>query len=334
MIECRLCHKFYKSVTHAHLRSKHSITIDEYLVMFPDSILSSMWGKSYEEIHGKEKAKQLRDIHSKSHIGKNTGYRVPRETRICANLECNNVFEVIITSKRRYCSAGCFKKGRTYKEIYGDRADEVAIKISKALEGHKILEETKKKISKTLEGHEVTEDAKKKMGVASKGRSSPSRNKTYKEFYGDRAESERKKRSVAQLLTYEKGRIPGMLDKQHTEKAKQKLREFFGGDRYIGEANPNWHDGISKLPYPFDFNEELKESIRERDSHTCQVCKLRQEQLDRKLSVHHIDYNKDNCDSDNLISLCRSCHAITNGDRVYWTKIFQERMKLRFCMVD
>jgi len=34
--------------------------------------------------------------------------------------------------------------------------------------------------------------------------------------------------------------------------------------------------------------------------------------------VHHIDYNKKNCNLDNLITLCINCHAKTNYNREYW----------------
>jgi len=85
-----------------------------------------------------------------------------------------------------------------------------------------------------------------------------------------------------------------------------------------GENHWNWQGDDYNRYYPLEFNEELKEQIRDRDDHTCQVCKLREEQLDRALDVHHIDYDKNNCEEENLISLCRSCHMTTNHNREYW----------------
>ena len=38
----------------------------------------------------------------------------------------------------------------------------------------------------------------------------------------------------------------------------------------------------------------------------------------KKLSIHHIDYNKENNEITNLTSLCNSCHSKTNHDRDYW----------------
>lgn len=84
-----------------------------------------------------------------------------------------------------------------------------------------------------------------------------------------------------------------------------------------GERNPNWQGGIARLPYPFDWTETLKRSIRQRDNYTCQLCS------EEGTYVHHIDYNKRNCNLDNLITLCTSCHSKTNYHRKYWIKYFR-----------
>jgi 5-methylcytosine-specific restriction endonuclease McrA len=36
------------------------------------------------------------------------------------------------------------------------------------------------------------------------------------------------------------------------------------------------------------------------------------------LAIHHIDGNKQNCNPDNLITLCKSCHSRTNHGSTYW----------------
>ena len=76
------------------------------------------------------------------------------------------------------------------------------------------------------------------------------------------------------------------------------------------------------------FTEELKDQIRLRDHNQCQLCcKLQQESLDdigRKLDVYHIDYDKSNCYSSNLIALCIDCHSPTNVNREYWKARLQK----------
>ncbi len=91
----------------------------------------------------------------------------------------------------------------------------------------------------------------------------------------------------------------------------------------IGEKNSNWHGGKSFEPYPLGWNKTYKEQIRFRDKYKCQICGCPEVECNRKLCVHHIDYNKKNIKSNNLISLCLECHIKTNYNRKYWEKIFQ-----------
>jgi hypothetical protein len=94
-----------------------------------------------------------------------------------------------------------------------------------------------------------------------------------------------------------------------------------------GELNPNWRGGLSNEPWPLAFNHALKEQIRKRDNYRCQLCGIPQCECIRKLSVHHIDYDKENLIHANLISLCSRCNALVNFNRESWIKFFQERPK-------
>lgn len=119
--------------------------------------------------------------------------------------------------------------------------------------------------------------------------------------------------------------------KRDFEKIRKKLlsKEAIarGAISRMGKNNPAWKGGISKEPYAFEFNKELKEQIRQRDNHTCQECNHTEKQLTYKLRTHHIDYDKKNNDPKNLISLCKSCHSKTNFNREYWMNYFQEKLK-------
>lgn len=97
----------------------------------------------------------------------------------------------------------------------------------------------------------------------------------------------------------------------------------------IKDSNPNWRGGISKEPYPFNFTQELKEAIRSRDNHTCQLCGVPEMECLKKLPIHHIDYNKENLATDNLISLCKRCHSRVNGNRDYWQDYFLALLRWR-----
>ena len=92
-----------------------------------------------------------------------------------------------------------------------------------------------------------------------------------------------------------------------------------------GKDHWNWQGGKTFEPYGIDFNEKLKDFIRERDNYRCQECGYNEKILGYKLRIHHIDYNKKNNKPQNLVSLCQGCHAQTNFMREDWVKYFQER---------
>ncbi|MBA3052294.1 MAG: HNH endonuclease [Candidatus Omnitrophica bacterium] len=94
-----------------------------------------------------------------------------------------------------------------------------------------------------------------------------------------------------------------------------------------GEAHPNWQGGKSFEPYGLKFNKQLKERIRIRDNFICQECGKTQNELKRKLAIHHIDYCKQNNNPDNLVSLCVSCHPKTNFGRKEWENYYKNKIR-------
>jgi hypothetical protein len=101
-----------------------------------------------------------------------------------------------------------------------------------------------------------------------------------------------------------------------------------------GKNNGNYIDGRSYEDYPVEFTEQLKEEIRERDNYTCQGedCSMTYEEhliiYGRNLHVHHIDYNKENCDKINLITLCQQCNLRANANRDYWIEFYQNKSRI------
>lgn len=85
----------------------------------------------------------------------------------------------------------------------------------------------------------------------------------------------------------------------------------------IKSANKN-RERVSREVYSANFCKELKELIRIRDNHTCQMCGIEERILRRRLNVHHINYNKQDLKPSNLISLCDSCRSTTNFNRKKW----------------
>ena len=89
----------------------------------------------------------------------------------------------------------------------------------------------------------------------------------------------------------------------------------------IKEKNPQWQGGKSYELYPAWYW-KIRQNILARDR-VCQIC-LSPE----KLCVHHIDYDKQNKSSLNLITLCRKCHNRTNTNRGYWKNYFSHTKML------
>lgn len=150
---------------------------------------------------------------------------------------------------------------------------------------------------------------------------------------------------------FKKGNIPYMTGRMHSKNTKERISinqkgqrhspktEFKKGQhpsiktefkkgQFTREKNNAWKGGISRHPYGFDFNNELKNLIRKRDNYKCQVCGTPQEECIKKLPIHHIDYDKQNNNPKNLITLCISCNSKANYKREYWSKYFNKTMEV------
>ncbi len=81
-----------------------------------------------------------------------------------------------------------------------------------------------------------------------------------------------------------------------------------------GPGNPNWRGGKSFEPYCEVWSDkEYKQDIKDRDGNKClnPYCSAKDP---KDLTIHHIDYDKQNCHYSNLITVCRSCNSRANKD--------------------
>ena len=76
-------------------------------------------------------------------------------------------------------------------------------------------------------------------------------------------------------------------------------------------------------PYDDTFNKEFKKNILKRDNSICMLCGTKN---NRKIHIHHIDYNKKNSVENNCVSLCLSCHSKTISNRKYWESFFKSKL--------
>lgn len=100
-------------------------------------------------------------------------------------------------------------------------------------------------------------------------------------------------------------------------KAACQSPEWKAAHTWHGPDHPNWCGGDTE--YGPEFNDELKEYIRERDDHQCVICGISED--GRAHDCHHLDYDKLNNDPINLVTLCIPCHRRTNYNRRFWCTI-------------
>ena len=216
-------------------------------------------------------------------------------------------------------------------------------KIRERMIGYCPSKETRKKIGDANRGHRHTEDTKKRIAEALKRRppsSMETRQKISDALTGKRrqslSEEHRRKLSIAG-----KGKHPSELcikraiecntGKHFSEEHRKKLSKNHWDTS--SENNPAWKGGISFEPYCPKFTREFRERVRKFFKYTCQCCGHVWQPGERKLAVHHVNYDKMVCCNDVkplFVPVCiqKGCHAKTNHNREYWEDIFTNKIML------
>lgn len=170
------------------------------------------------------------------------------------------------------------------------RKPETIAKIAASRKGTKMSVDSNVKKSIALKGHIVSPETRAKISAANKGR----------------------------VITPEwrEKLVESHKGKHLSCDAKIKLSVINSG-----ENNAQWKGGISFEPYCPKFNREFKKRVRAFFEHRCVCCGKHENECRRKLSVHHIEYNKQACCDNRIaqfVTLCDMHHSKTNGDRDRW----------------
>lgn len=140
----------------------------------------------------------------------------------------------------------------------------------------------------------------------------------------------KKIREAQSSLEYQEKHKAVVTAPEHREKMSRISTEVWQRpghrEKVSGENGHNWYGGIADEPYGPGDAEKLKEQIRKRDGHTCQLCGRPWTAEEKKFPAHHIDYNKKNHVMWNRITLCPTCHGKTadSRKREYWMAVCYE----------
>jgi len=205
----------------------------------------------------------------------------------------------IISNEQKKKQSESMKKlyasGYTHPMLGKEHSIEAKEKISKSKLGTHVSDYVKQRVRESQVGKLVSKKTRKKMSDAKKGIK---------------------------------------FSKEHKLKLKESMKQNWLNEEYknnqinkrIGEKNPNWHGGIQYAPYDINWTRNFKNQIRKRDNQICMNCGKHREKLNYSLEIHHIDYNKSNSTKENCISLCKSCHSMTQINRRYWTELFYTKL--------
>ncbi len=175
-------------------------------------------------------------------------------------------------------------------------------------------------------GIKHTEETKKKMSKSHIGKQTGPDNPAY----GKKMSKETcRKKSKAMKGRFLKEENP-FYGKKHTPETKRRMSEV-----KRGENAWNWKEDSDEKYCSIFRNKEFRQIIYQRDSNSCQLCGCTR-QLNfklhghKRLSIHHINHNKKDCNLRNCISLCVPCNGRVEGrkKKLYYESYLRERVKL------
>lgn len=201
---------------------------------------------------------------------------------------------------------------------------EVRERLSAGQMGRTVSEETREKIRKSNKETWADEELRKEHSdLMKEAMNQPETRAQLAEIHSSEEWSRRMRELMLDVWAdpeQRRHRLERMAEVRQTEEYKRNLRDNIRR----GPDHPNWRGGYAKGPYGPGYTHALRRAVRERDSFTCMLCGIGEEESSVPHSVHHIDYDKYNNTADNLITLCVSCHGKTNVNREHWQRFLTE----------
>ncbi len=227
--------------------------------------------------------------------------------------------------ENQYCTKSCLMQDSnspqnisinsyeaTRKRMLSYQSEERKKKLSEANKGRKKSKAEREKLSKTGKELWQNPEYRQRMSEAHKGKIAWNKGRPWN--------SEMKKKLSEAHKGYEipmETRIKLSISlKKHFAKNKNSI------DNLSGENSRFWQGGISREPYPFEFDNKLRGKIKKRDGYKCQNPDC--EGKKARLCIHHINYIKQDFRDENLITLCNYCNVKANFNREYWQDYYEE----------
>lgn len=168
-------------------------------------------------------------------------------------------------------------------------------------------EETKKKMSLSHIGHPISEEAKKKISAVHKGKKLSSEHK--------------------QKMSLSRKGKPWSENRKISQISVKSKRWLYHIKKSVTGHSQTGHSQV----YDISWN-EIRKEIYKRDSWTCRECDCKcldkkRKIKGKKIQCHHIDYDTTNNKTENLITLCASCHMKTNFKRDNWIKYYKNKIR-------
>jgi endogenous inhibitor of DNA gyrase (YacG/DUF329 family) len=265
---------------------------------------------------------------------------VEREKVICKN--CGKEIECYKSMHRKFCSKECGNKFRI-----GEKRPEQSLFLKKK---HKIMKFGYKKgenmgNKNPMKRPEVIkkhrESVIKRFGIESLKEKRNCKickkeffvqNREIKKGYGNYCS---KKCHGISLRTGELGKCKNcnksiwIQPNVNQKFCSMKCSQDFQKKSFLGKNNSAWIDGRSYDKHYLPEFRVIRREISQRDNFKCMLCQIEESKL-KQHSIHHIDYNKNNNQPSNLITLCVSCHSKTGINRKYWTNYFKQIMRILY----
>lgn len=100
------------------------------------------------------------------------------------------------------------------------------------------------------------------------------------------------------------------------EKTREKMSKARRG-KLFGREHPCFKDGRNMI-YGQGFSLFVKEQIRLSFGNICVLCLKKNGSDAKQLACHHVNGDKDDHSSENLITLCMKCHKLVHSDEQFW----------------